>query len=445
MAVWSTVDKSATSTTFRLDAEYYRPDYLEYEKATAGGDSMSNVVQRIIHPVEITRLYVDQGIRILLAQNIRPNRLEMAYAVYMPKAVQSVLAKNRLKPGDVVMTRSGASFGDTASFPGESEDVYACADCLVIRPSTVRSGYLSTFLNTRIGRGLLNRGAYGAGQPHIAPTYLRELRIPRVGKIEADVDECVRSAHQKTNDAAAVYAEAEALLESALGLDKLDLTPRLFYERPYADMQAAGRFDAEYFNPRMQNLIAALSRDILTIADVAKLAKRRFKPEAGVEFQYIEIADVTGNGTADSRTIAGEEAPSRATWIVKPGDIITTTVRPIRRLSAIITDDQSGNVCSSGFAVLTSRNPKELASELLLVYLRLPLVCELLDLHTTASMYPAISTADLMKIPIALPDDTARKEIVAMVRESFDAHRDARRLLDEAKAMVEQAILGGTT
>jgi restriction endonuclease S subunit len=234
-------------------------------------------------------------------------------------------------------------------------------------------------------------------------------------------------------------AEAEDLLSSALGLDGLDLAARLFYERPYADLEAAARFDAEYFSPRTQNLLAALSRDGLTLGDIAKLAKRRFRPKPGVEFQYIEIADVTGNGTAEASPVAGEEAPSRATQVVKPGDVITTTVRPIRRLSAIITDDQNGQVCSSGFAVLT---PRDIAPELLLVYLRLPLICELLDLHTTASMYPAISTADLMTIPIALPDAETQAAIAGKVRESFAARRAARRLLDEAKRMVEDAILG---
>lgn len=218
----------------------------------------------------------------------------------------------------------------------------------------------------------------------------------------------------------------------------MDLIPRLSYERSYADVQTAARFDAEYFQPRMQNLIAALSRDDLTIGDVAELSKRRFKPTPGSEFQYIEIGDVSSNGSADSNPVADEEAPTRATWIVKPGDIITTTVRPIRRLSAIITDEQTDHVCSSGFAVLS---PKTIAPELLLVYLRLPLVCELLDLHTTASMYPAISTADLMKIPIALPKDLDRQQIVAKVRESFTARRKARHLLDEAKAIVEKEIL----
>jgi len=227
------------------------------------------------------------------------------------------------------------------------------------------------------------------------------------------------------------------LLVSGLGLNKLDLTPRLFYEQPYTDLSTAGRFDAEYFTPRMQNLIAALSRDRLIIADVAKLAKRQFRRKPGVEFQYIEIGDVTGNGIADSNLVS-EEAPSRATWIVKPNDVITTTVRPIRRLSAIIMCEQDGYVCSSGFAVLT---PTTIEPELLLVYLRLPLVCELLDLHTTASMYPSISTTDLMKTPIALPNKEIREQIVEKVRASFAASHEARWLLDEAKAMVEKAIL----
>ncbi|MBI3090279.1 MAG: hypothetical protein HYY96_06385 [Candidatus Tectomicrobia bacterium] len=231
-------------------------------------------------------------------------------------------------------------------------------------------------------------------------------------------------------------------MESALGLDKLDLTPRLYYERSYGDTQAAGRFDAEYFSPRMQNLITALSRDGLIIADVANLSKERFKARPGIQFQYIEIADVTGSGTADSKAVVGEAAPSRATWVVQPGDIITTTVRPIRRLSAIITEDQSGYVCSSGFAVLEPR--EDMAPELLLLYLRLPLVCEVLDVHTTASMYPAISTPDLMRIPIALPYDATRRKIVANVRESIAARREAQRLLDEAKRVVEEAILGET-
>jgi len=44
--------------------------------------------------------------------------------------------------------------------------------------------------------------------------------------------------------------------------------------------------------------------------------------------------------------------------------------------------------------------PKTIAPEVLLTYLRLPIICELMDLHTSASLYPAISERDLLKLPI---------------------------------------------
>ncbi len=146
---------------------------------------------------------------------------------------------------------------------------------------------------------------------------------------------------------------------------------------------------------------------------------------------------MTVSGTVESKSIPAEEAPSRAQWIVKPDDIITSPVRPIRRLSALIQPEQSGFVCSSGFAVL---QPKDIEPEVLLTYLRLPLVCELLDLHTTASMYPAISTTDILRIPISLPDGKSRQAIAEKVRESFVARKRAQAMLDTAKRAVEIAI-----
>jgi hypothetical protein len=138
-----------------------------------------------------------------------------------------------------------------------------------------------------------------------------------------------------------------------------------------------------------------------------------------------------------SHVVPGEEAPSRATWIVQPGDVITSTVRPIRCLTGLIEPEQAENICSSGFAVLT---PKGIPGELLFAYLRLPVICELMDLHTTASMYPAISTTDLMRLPFLLPDDATIKKVKQLITASRLARREAHALLEKAKQAVEIAI-----
>jgi len=46
-----------------------------------------------------------------------------------------------------------------------------------------------------------------------------------------------------------------------------------------------------------------------------------FTPQPGQPFHYIEIGDLAADGAATSHIVPGEEAPSRATWIVQPGDV----------------------------------------------------------------------------------------------------------------------------
>jgi len=71
---------------------------------------------------------------------------------------------------------------------------------------------------------------------------------------------------------------------------------------------------------------------------------------------------------------------------------------------------------------------------------RSPIVCEILDLHTTASMYPAISTEDLLNIPITLPKESTRQKIAEKVRASRKAREQSKQLLEIAKTGVERAI-----
>ncbi len=72
--------------------------------------------------------------------------------------------------------------------------------------------------------------------------------------------------------------------------------------------------------------------------------------------------------------------------------------------------------------------------------LRSPVVWEILDLLTIASMYPAISTEDLWNIPIALPKESIPRQITEKVRESRKAWEQSKQLLDIAKTGVERAI-----
>lgn len=55
-------------------------------------------------------------------------------------------------------------------------------------------------------------------------------------------------------------------------------------------------------------------------------------------------------------------------------------------------------------------------------------------------MYPAISTDDLLNIPITLPDKSIRYKIAEKVRASRKAQEQSKQLLEIAKTGVEQLI-----
>ncbi|HYX15404.1 MAG TPA: restriction endonuclease subunit S [Nostoc sp.] len=348
------------------------------------------------------------------------------------------LKKSQIKKGDVLIARSG-SFGK-ASIYLDSEVVNS-ADIIIVESNKNRVNpfYLVGFINSKFGTSQLFRFASGGLQGHVNLTILENLLIPTLKSDFQDFLELlIKYSYNILKDSKKFYQQAEDLLLSELGLKNWQTTEETFAVKSFAEsFLSSGRFDAEYYQPKQQKVMAIIRQSGLCISNVVSLAKRKFQPEEQGTFNYIEIGNLRGEGFANSEVVAMEEAPSRAQWIVKTNDVITSTVRPIRRLSALIETEQSNYICSSGFAVL---KPTKIEPEVLLVYLRSPIVCEILDLHTTASMYPAISTEDLLNIPITLPQESTRQKITEKVRASRKAREQSKQLLEIAKTGVERAI-----
>lgn len=119
-------------------------------------------------------------------------------------------------------------------------------------------------------------------------TRLVAHRQPLLGRapsrLQKGVAALFEAALQERDRAESCYDEGEALLLSSLGLNKLNLSPSLFYVRHYSNTTTAGRVDAEYFSPRYQRVLNHLRQGGQTIGDVAPLAERKFQAEAGATF-----------------------------------------------------------------------------------------------------------------------------------------------------------------
>ncbi|WP_370206941.1 hypothetical protein [Pararhodobacter marinus] len=298
--------------------------------------------------------------------------------------------------------------------------------------------FIVAFLNSSLGMAMMEAEFQGNVQEHLALSDARRLTIPKLsGAFQAEIRKLFEGAISQRATATNLQSQAEAELYAGLGLAGWTPPLPLTYTARAGSVAKAGRIDAEYHAPRIRELIDLLGRSGLTIGDIAPSRREKFDPSLSGSFSYIEIGNLPGDGTAESIVLDRSEAPSRATWHVHTGDVITSTVRPIRRLSALIEAHQDGDVCSSGFVVL---QPAGVRSEVLLTYLRLPIFCELMDLHTSASMYPAISENDLLGLPFAQPDPATEASVCTAVTNARRSHSRASALLDVAKRAVEIAI-----
>lgn len=297
---------------------------------------------------------------------------------------------------------------------------------------------LASYLTCKYGQALKERLKTNLLVSYLAKDDLYSLPVPQVSnELRIEIKDVFQRCFAKNARSKQLQYEAEQTLLLAIGLQNWQPPQPLTYTRRASEAFTAGRLDADYFAPRVDGLLKMLGEEGLTIGAVAPIRHERFSPGKEGEFDYIEIGNMRTDGTVGAERLAQNEAPSRATSYVRAGDVITSSVRPIRRLSAIITPEQDGFVCSSGFVVL---QPRDVPAEVLLTYLRLPPLCELMDLHTSASLYPAISETDLLALPFHPIAKDAASKIIKTVQSAHAARRQAHALLEAAKRAVEIAI-----
>jgi type I restriction enzyme, S subunit len=420
----------------RIDSGYFAKPMLAAERKirtySGGHDELGTLFCRFVKGIfDINAdAYVDDGVPFIRIQNLKEGLIDARGLAFIPDAVHEIETKTQLIKGDIILSKTAYPAASllTLDHANASQDTIATT-LSEYGQAHYRASAVVAYLNSTTGQSLLWRQFQGNVQLHLSLDDGRKVPIPRLSdKLQAAVEEC--------------FCEAERLRTSgtllhALGLDTWTPPEALSYVRSSSETFAAGRLDSQYFAPRVNELMKLLGRDGLCLGDMAPTRHERFTPAESGSFDYIEIGGLGADGTATAETLDQTEAPSRATQFVRAGDVITSTVRPIRRLSALIAAEQGGNVCSSGFVVL---NPQKISGEVLLTYLRLPIVCELMDLHTSATMYPAISEADLLGLPIPAIDDMTQCAIQKSVRDAAGSREKATHLLDAAKRAVEIAI-----
>ena len=154
-------------------------------------------------------------------------------------------------------------------------------------------------------------------------------------------------------------------------------------------------------------------------------------------FVYLDVSaiDAKGKSVSEPRTLATKAAPSRASSVVRAGDILVSTVRPNLNAVARVPPHLDGSVCSSAFAVLRPLRGDDCDG--LFAYVQSPTFTSNLVAAAQGSHYPAVSDDTVFSVAVDL-SRWYRGTKGARLQAALNEARCAAKLVDDQLAIARE-------
>ena len=199
-----------------------------------------------------------------------------------------------------------------------------------------------------------------------------------------------------------------------------------------------GRFDYDFYSPENQNILNKLTNNAVRLGDIVDIVKTKSikLKNKNSTIEYVELSDVNAHSfeIINSTTYQVHELPSRASYELKEGDIITAiagnSVGTRKHATALVSKENDGHICTNGFRVL--RNPK-IDKYYLLYFLHSDLFLKQMMMYRTGAAIPNVSDNDLANILVYIPDKSTIMTIDGLMRKSFEMRQESSRLLESIR------------
>ena len=344
------------------------------------------------------------------------------------------MKRSKIYPNDVLLEIVGATIGKTGLVTDDYPEYNSNQAIAIVRPSNRQLAYyLSLTQETELCQLQIERLKGGGSRDNLDLHEAKILKIPK--PTNQLLDYCVKvisKVRDLLKESKTLYMQAENLLLEELGLKDFKPEEELSYIVNLSDVKSVRRADAEYFQPKYERLIKNLGKDKQNLKLIARRKTKKAEILAENDYNYIEISDVdVGSGEVTFNIVKGSNLPANAKMKIEGGELIVSKVRPTRGAVGIIPDDCDESFVASGaFSIFEVVSPTR---EYLQVMLR-SIVGELqLEKPTTGTSYPTVTDEDIEELIIPILSKSVQQKIADLVRQSQQARKKAKELLERAK------------
>ena len=456
MAVCSSISISQVEY-LRLDADFYHPKYLkelEIWNALDGCVGVAKLSHLISASIRTGRTpssrhikEEDEIVPFIKTDGIREGRINFDSAGDLPKRV---LTGSDFIPADsVVVTIIGATpeiVGRAAIVRDADPRCVTNQNVAVITTNSKCDPYfLTAYFQTSFGRDQLWRHSRRTEQVNLNCREVERVLVPTPEvSLQNEIGDLIRASFAATDDSESLYTQAQQLLEAELGLDKLCFDKPLGYAARFSDTFVDRRIDAEYFQPQFKQVndhVKAHLSGCQPLLSVCASLKPNIDPSKSPTdiFDYIELANIKSSlGVIEGATRAvGGSLPSRARRKVMAGDVLASSVVGSIDKSALINQEVSGFIASTGFFHL---RPQNVSPEYLFMLVKSRLVRMQLQQQSTGGILSAVPDSRLRYVVVPTTPQSTQDQITQLVKLAHAKYAESKLLVEKAKARVEQLI-----
>lgn len=443
MAVWSQISTSDLVGAVRLDAEFWQPSYLEKEKIICTKEhvhlgSLVSTFKKGIFYI-LAREYTDSGITFYRSSNVGQILPKEEGIAFITERKHQEEYKTALVEGDLMVVKTGRS-GASVVLQDKcnvSQDVIA----VKVRRERVNPYYLAVYLNTRFGSSEMDRWFQGQVQPHLSLEDARRIWVPLIANSEQQkVEELVLGSARAKDAGEHAWSTAQQLLESELGLDKLRFQKPVSYTTQVSTLEQSRRFDPEHFFPAFHDFVKNLPKHIklVPLATQLNFCQRGIQPiYSSHGLPVINSKHVQTNKVLleNNRTAL---IASNVNFRIRFGDILMngTGRGTLGRVAPFLKSCEA--IPDNHVTILRSHS---LDPTFLSFYLNSQAGQLQVESHQRGTsgqieLYPF----DIKKFLVWSAPESLQKEISNLYDKAAEAEQQSKKLLEQAKARVEQLI-----
>jgi type I restriction enzyme, S subunit len=439
---YSLILKSQLEGATRVDAEYYQSEYLDmFEKVNNFKvDNIGNVcdILRGNTPKE----YGDFEIPVVRSGDLSYGFIDDDENLLKAKKDNIFYLKN----GDVLISSIGfGSIGKVNIFFGEDDKLATVAEVSVLRDCKINPFFVWGFLKSKFGQFQIDREITGAtGQLHLNTGNVANIMIPLVkDKVEQEIEYYFKDAEKLYVESKELYNKAEILLLEELGLKDFKEDKVLFSIVNSTDVENANRIDAEYFQEKYKKLVKSIKlNNAKKLGDLVSI-KKGFEPgseeyyEEGKLFIRVSSLSVNGINLTDEKYLSEKLYNElKDNYQPKVGEILLTK-DATPGISYAVKEPVEG-IMSGG--ILRLKIKENINAEYLTLCLNSVIGKMQAERDSGGSVIAHWRPEQIKNIIIPILPKKIQEKIADLVRQSHEARKKAKELLEEAKLKVEEMI-----